>query len=107
MPFARVCLLALSVALAFGQRIPLTRPVIRGRQFAVSSMKPAATLVAERILAQGGNAFDAAVAGQAVLGIVDAANNGVGSDAQLLVYDARARKAVSVNAEGAAPKLAT
>ena len=85
----------------------LTRPVIRGRSYAVSSMRPESTQVAERILRAGGNAFDAAVAAQAVLALVDAPNNGVGSDAMLLVYDARASRAYSVNAEGTAPQLAT
>ena len=83
------------------------RPVIRGRTHAAASMKPEATRAAERILLSGGNAFDAAVAGQAVLGIVDAASNGVGSDAVILVYDAKARTVVSINAEGTAPKGAT
>src|SRR6185369_13774371 len=46
-------------------------------------------------------------AGQAVLGIVDAASNGVGSDAVILIWDAKARQVVSINAEGTAPKLAT
>jgi len=76
------------------------RPVVRGKHFAVASMKAEATRAAERILEKGGNAFDAIVAGQAVLGIVDAAMNGIGSDAVLLVYDARAKKVYSVNAEG-------
>jgi hypothetical protein len=83
------------------------RPVIRGRTHAAASMKPEATRAAERILQAGGNAFDAAVAGQAVLGIVDAASNGVGSDAVILVYDAKTKTVVSINAEGTAPKLAT
>ena len=83
------------------------RPVVRGKHYAVSSMKAAATLTAERILQKGGNAFDAAVAGQAVLGLVDAAGNGPGSDAVLLVYDARSKKVFSLNAEGTAPRLAT
>ncbi len=83
------------------------RPVVRGRHFAVASMKAEATRAAERILEKGGNAFDAIVAGQAVLGIVDAAMNGVGSDAVLLVYDAKTKKVYSINAEGTAPRLAT
>ena len=83
------------------------RPIIRGRQYAVASMKAEATRAAERILEAGGNAFDAIVAGQAVLGVVDAAMNGIGSDAVLLIYDAKAKKVVSLNAEGTAPKLAT
>lgn len=84
-----------------------TRPVMRGLSYAVSSMRPESTQVAERILRAGGNAFDAAVAAQAVLGLVDAPNNGVGSDAMVLVYDARSQRAYSVNAEGTAPQLAT
>ncbi|MBK5290626.1 MAG: gamma-glutamyltransferase, partial [Acidobacteriia bacterium] len=84
-----------------------TRPVIRGRHYAVSSMEPLATKAAERILNSGGNAFDAAVGGQAVLGLVAPASNGMGGDAVLLVFDAASKKAVSINAEGAAPKLAT
>jgi gamma-glutamyltranspeptidase/glutathione hydrolase len=83
------------------------RPVIRGRQYAVSSMKPEGSQVAERILRAGGNAFDAAVAAQAVLGLVDASNNGIGGDAMLLLYDSRSSQAFSLNAEGTAPMLAT
>ena len=83
------------------------RPILRGQHFAVASMKAEATRAAERILEKGGNAFDAIVAGQAVLGVVDAAMNGVGSDAVLLVYDAKTKKVYSINAEGTAPRLAT
>jgi gamma-glutamyltranspeptidase/glutathione hydrolase len=83
------------------------RPVIRGRQAAVSSMRAEATDVASRILQKGGNAFDAVVGGQAALAVTDFALNGVGSDAVVLVYDARAKKVLSINAEPRAPKLAT
>lgn len=83
------------------------RPVVRGQHFAAASMKAEATRAAERILEKGGNAFDAIVAGQAVLGLVDAPMNGIGSDATLLIYDAKAKKVYSLNAEGTAPKLAT
>src|SRR5208337_4151254 len=83
------------------------RPVIRGRRAAVASMKAEATEAARRILDAGGNAFDAAVAGQAALGVTDFALNGMGSDAVVLVYNAREKKVYSVNAEPRAPKLAT
>ena len=83
------------------------RPVIMGQQYAVSSMKHQATAAAVRILESGGNAFDAAVAGQAVLALVDPASNGYGSDAVVLVYDAKTKKVVSINGGGTAPKLAT
>ena len=53
------------------------RPVIRGRQAAVSSMKAEATEAARRILQTGGNAFDAVVGGQAALAVTDFALNGI------------------------------
>ncbi len=83
------------------------RPVIRGRQAAVTSMKAEATEAARRILQAGGNAFDAAVAGQAALAVTDFPSNGVGSDAVILLYDAKAKRVVSINAEPRAPALAT
>jgi gamma-glutamyltranspeptidase / glutathione hydrolase len=83
------------------------RPVIRGRQAAITSMKAEATEAARRILQAGGNAFDAAVGGQAALAVTDFPFNGVGSDAVILLYDARAKKVVSINAEPPAPRLAT
>ena len=83
------------------------RPVIRGRHAAVASMKAEATEAARRILDAGGNAFDAAVAGQAALAVTDFSLNGLGSDAVLLVYNSREKKVYSINAEPRAPKLAT
>jgi gamma-glutamyltranspeptidase/glutathione hydrolase len=83
------------------------RPVIRGRHAAVSSMKAEATEAARRILDAGGNAFDAAVGGQAALAVSDFSLNGIGSDAVLLIYNAKDKKVYSVNAEPRAPKLAT
>src|SRR3981081_745433 len=85
----------------------MMRPVVRGRHFAVAAMKAEATRAAERILERGGNAFDAIVAGQAGLGIVDAALKNGGADAGLGVYDAKYKKVCSATAKGAAPRLAT
>lgn len=83
------------------------KTLVRGSDYAVASMAPLATLTAEHILQSGGNAFDAIVGGQAVLGLVQPSANGLGSDAQILIYDARSKKVFSLNAEGTAPKLAT
>ena len=107
-----LCAIAAPVAAQEEQPAPpaptrTMRPVITGRLYAVSSMKPQATEAAVRILEAGGNAFDAAVAGQAVLALVDPSLNGYGSDAVLLVYDAKTKKVFSINAEGTAPRLAT
>jgi gamma-glutamyltranspeptidase/glutathione hydrolase len=83
------------------------KQLVRGTDYAAASMAPQATLTAEHVLRAGGNAFDAIVAGQAVLGLVQPSLNGLGSDATLLIYDAKAQKVWSLNAEGTAPKLAT
>jgi gamma-glutamyltranspeptidase/glutathione hydrolase len=83
------------------------KQLARGTEYAAASMMPQATLTAEHVLRSGGNAFDAIVAGQAVLGVVQPSMNGLGSDAVLLIYDAKQEKVVSLNAEGTAPKLAT
>jgi gamma-glutamyltranspeptidase / glutathione hydrolase len=92
---------------AQGDSTQTMRPVLRGRQGAVASMKAEATEVTRQILDAGGNAFDAAVGGQAALAVTDFSLNGVGSDAVLLVYNAREKKVYSINAEPKAPKLAT
>src|ERR1700683_709851 len=83
------------------------KQLVRGTQYAAASMAPQATMTAEHILRAGGNAFDAIVAGQAVLGVVQPNLNGVGSDATLLIYDAKNKKVLSLNAEGDAPELGT
>ena len=58
-----------AVAQSYAYVSQTMRPVIRGRQAAVSSMRAEATEAARRILDAGGNAFDAAVAGQAALAV--------------------------------------
>jgi gamma-glutamyltranspeptidase/glutathione hydrolase len=94
-------------ATANGGRGQTMKQLVRGADFAAASMAPLPTLTAERILQAGGNAFDAIVAGQAVLGLVQPSLNGLGSDATLLIYSAKDNKVYSLNAEGTAPKLAT
>ena len=86
---------------------PTMKPLLWGSRYAVSSMQHQATMAAEQMLRAGGNAFDAAVSGQAVLAVVEPRSNGVGSDAMLLIYDAQQKKVWSINAAGTAPRLAT
>ena len=94
-------------ATANGGRGQTMKQLVRGADYAAASMAPLPTLTAERIMQAGGNAFDAIVAGQAVLGLVQPSLNGLGSDATLLIYNAKDNKVYSLNAEGTAPKLAT
>ncbi|MBM4437994.1 MAG: gamma-glutamyltransferase, partial [Actinobacteria bacterium] len=56
-----------------------------------------------RILQQGGNAFDAAIAAAAVIAVVEPNSNHVGGDAFALCHPAGAPTPVAVNASGPAP----
>ena len=94
-------------ATANGGRGQTMKQLVRGTDYAAASMAPLPTLTAEHILKAGGNAFDAIVGGQAVLGLVQPNLNGLGSDATLLIFSAKDNKVYSLNAEGTAPKLAT
>src|SRR5712691_1790883 len=75
------------------------RPIIRGEHFAVASMKAEATRAAERILEKGVTPFAALLAAHAVLAIAYPSMNRLGSDAVLLVYDAKTTKFYLIDAE--------
>jgi gamma-glutamyltranspeptidase / glutathione hydrolase len=55
------------------------------------------------MLAHGGNAIDAAVATNAVMGVVEPMMNGIGGDLFAIVYDAKSGKLYGLNASGWAP----
>src|SRR6202041_840 len=55
------------------------------------------------ILAQGGNAIDAAVAANAAMGVVEPMMNGIGGDLFAIVYQAKTGKLYGLNASGWAP----
>jgi gamma-glutamyltranspeptidase/glutathione hydrolase len=57
-----------------------------------------------QILARGGTAMDAAIAANAVLGVTEPMNNGIGGDLFLIYWDAKAGKLYGLNSSGWAPK---
>jgi gamma-glutamyltranspeptidase/glutathione hydrolase len=60
-----------------------------------------------RILEEGGNAVDAAIAANAVMGVVQPYVNGIGGDLFALYYDAKAGKLYGLNSSGWTPKALT
>src|SRR5262249_18013026 len=70
----------------------------------VASESPLASQAGVRILESGGNAVDAAIATNAMMGGVEPMMNGIGGDLLGVVYDARANKLYGLNASGWAPK---
>ena len=64
---------------------------------------PLATQTAIEILKDGGNAIDAAIAANAVLGLVEPTGCGIGGDLFAIVWDSKTEKLYGLNSSGPAP----
>ena len=69
--------------------------------------QPLATQVALDILKAGGNAIDAAIAANAVLGLVEPTGNGIGGDLFAIVWDAETQQLYGLNGSGRSPRSLT
>ena len=65
---------------------------------------PLATQTAIEILKDGGNAIDAAIAANAVLGLVEPTGCGIGGDLFAIVWDSKTQQLYGLNSSGPAPK---
>ena len=65
---------------------------------------PLATQTAISILKNGGNAIDAAIAANAVLGLVEPTGCGIGGDLFAIIWSADEKKLYGLNSSGPAPK---
>ena len=65
---------------------------------------PLATQTAISILKNGGNAIDAAIAANAVLGLVEPTGCGIGGDLFAIIWSADEKKLFGLNSSGPAPK---
>ena len=79
------------------------RSVVMGTQGMAAASQPLATLSGYKILAKGGNAIDAAVAMVCTLSVVEPYNVGIGGDAFALIYLAKEKQLIGMNASGRAP----
>ena len=85
---------------------PASRPVSMGANGMVTSAHPLASLAGLHVLLDGGNAFDAAVATAATLGVVEPHMSGIGGIGVALAYVARERRVRALNFSGRAPRAA-
>ena len=69
----------------------------------VATSQTLASAAGAHILEAGGNAIDAAIAANAVLGVVEPMSNGLGGDLFAIVYEAKSGKLYGLNASGWAP----
>jgi gamma-glutamyltranspeptidase / glutathione hydrolase len=77
-----------------------TRSVVMGRRGMIATSQPLASAAGLKVLQDGGNAVDAAVAAAAVLAVVEPTMTGIGGDLFAIVYDARTRTLRGLNASG-------
>ena len=80
-----------------------TRSEVLGRHGMVCTSVPAATQVGLDILKRGGSAVDAAIAGNATLGLMEPVSNGIGGDLFAIVYSAKENKLYGINGSGRSP----
>lgn len=88
---------------------------VTGRDFATRSevitvhgmaatSQPLATQAALDVLKKGGNAIDAAIAANAVLGVVEPTGSGIGGDLFAIIWSAEKEKLYGLNASGRSPR---
>jgi gamma-glutamyltranspeptidase/glutathione hydrolase len=73
----------------------------------VVSSQPLASQAGLEVLKRGGNAIDATVAMAAVLNVTEPMSTGIGGDAYIMIYLAKAKELKALNASGRAPYAAT
>ena len=80
-----------------------TRTVVMAQNGMACTSNPLSTQVAIEILKNGGNAIDAAIAANAMEGVVEPHVNGIGGDLFAIVWDAKTQKLHGLNASGRSP----
>ena len=95
-----------------GDRMPSgralgTRSAVVAPNAAAATAHPLATQTALDIMKQGGTAMDAAIAANAMLGLVEPTGNGIGGDLYAIVWDPKTKDLYGYNGSGKSPMGAT
>ncbi len=81
-----------------------TRSEVIARNGMAATSQPLATQAALDVLKKGGNAIDAAIAADAVLGVVEPTGAGIGGDLFAIIWSAERGKLYGLNASGRSPR---
>lgn len=81
-----------------------TRSPVLATEAMAATSQPLATQVALDIMKKGGNAIDAAIAANALLGLVEPTGNGMGGDIFAIVWDAKSEQLYGLNGSGRSPE---
>jgi gamma-glutamyltranspeptidase / glutathione hydrolase len=98
------CLLLVLGTLAFAQDRTNARSMVISPYGIVASSQVQASQAGAEILSRGGSAVDAAIATNAVLGVLEPDMNGMGGDLFAIYWEAKTGKLYGLNASGWAPK---
>ena len=93
--------------MAFSARGIVHRSTVTGKRGMIASAHPLASVAGLRILIDGGNAIDAAVAVAAALNVVEPYMSGLGGDGYMHIYSAREEELTVLDYMGRAPYAAT
>jgi len=103
-----IFIIQLSVTLMAQDRITgrdfATRSEVIARNGMAATSQPLATQVALDILKKGGNAIDAAIAANAMLGLVEPTGSGIGGDIFAIIWSAEKNKLYGLNGSGKSPR---
>jgi gamma-glutamyltranspeptidase/glutathione hydrolase len=91
------------IAEACAQDRSQSRSIVACPRGVTASESVLASQIGARILENHGNAVDAAIAMNAIMGLIAPMNDGIGGDLFALVFDARANRLFGLNASGWAP----
>lgn len=80
-----------------------SRSAIVAKNGIVATSQPLASQAGLEILKRGGNALDAAIAANAVLGVVEPMSCGIGGDLFCIYWDSKTSKLYGINASGRSP----
>lgn len=84
-----------------------TRSVAMATNGMAATSQPLATAAALQILMKGGHAVDAAIAANAVLGLVEPNSNGIGGDFFVIIWDNDNKQIQGFNGSGRSPRALT
>src|ERR1700744_2533633 len=109
--FAILAIALLSVGVVSAQQFASVpgqaRSMVVSKFGIVSTPQFLASQAGAHILEQGGNAIDAAIAANAVMGVVQPYVNGIGGDLFMIFYEAKTGKVYGLNSSGWTPKALT
>jgi gamma-glutamyltranspeptidase/glutathione hydrolase len=92
------------ISAAWPQDRSQARSMVISDRGIVATSQTLASQAGAQILARGGSAMDAAIAANAVLGVVEPESCGIGGDLFAIEWDAKTGKLAAINASGWAPK---